>query len=129
MKNKLFELSKFIINKIYEKTILSYFIIFYCSFMVCCPPFFITYVPGYIKTPLRLIGMFTILLIYVFFVIYKQRISKLFVFTFVMCLYFFIVCIINGNDYYYALYSNFLMTISAVALFEIYSNSNIKKIF
>lgn len=126
---RLIDLSKIIIDKLQKNTIMNYIVILYSSFMICPPPYFVSYVPSYIKTPLRLLGIFFILFIYFFFVIYKRRISKLFVSVFVMCLYFLIICLVNHNDYFYALYSNFFMTLSGIALFEIYTNSNLKKEF
>ena len=129
MKGYLKYISAYIIDKLQKKSIFNYMIILYSSFMICPPPYFVTYVPGYIKTPLRLIGIFFIIFLYFFFVIYKRRISKLFVSVFVMCLYFLIICLVNHNDYFYALYSNFFMTLSGIALFEIYTNSNLKKEF
>lgn len=126
---KIQSISEKIVNCFFKSSKLNYFIIFYCSYMVCCPPYFTTYVSGYIKTPLRLLGILFILFLYFFNVIYKQRISKLFVSAFIACLYFFIICVLNKNDYYYALYSNFIMALSSIALFEIYMNSNLKKEF
>ena len=126
MKNKLDDISRYIIERFHKDSIFNCFIMLYCSFMIYCPPYFTNYLPSNIKTPLRLIGISFILFLYFFYTIYKKRISKLFVFTFIMCLYFFVICIVNGNDYFYALYSNFFMTISAISLFEIYTNSELK---
>lgn len=122
-------LSKRIIDKLQENTVINSLIIFYCSFMIMSPPFFIAYFPSHIKTPLRLLGILFILIVYFFYIIYKKRISKLFVLAFLMCSYFLVVCIFNHNGFYSSLYSNFLMVLSGIALFEIYINSELKDSF
>ena len=98
----------------------------FTSIMVFCPPYYTRFVPGIIKTPFRLIALFILFVLYFAFVIYKKRISKLFIITFILCLYFLIINIIYKRSLSYSLYSNFLLTIGAIAIIELFLNSELK---
>ena len=120
-------------NSIYlsimSNKILNIFIIFYCSFMIYAPPYFVNFVPSSIKTPLRLLGMVFILLFFIIFTIHRARIEYLFIPVFLLCTYLVLLTVYKKTYFNVAIYSNFIMTLSGLSLFSIYMDSDYKKEF